>query len=58
MPTSTPPPYFPQGQLSPGDEKTRRRIKYTLLGCGVLIPVVLLLLLWFFYHLLTDMLPH
>jgi hypothetical protein len=45
MPTSTPPPYFPQGTLSPGDEKTRRKMKWTLYGClaflvGVLVGVV------------------
>ena len=36
MPTSTPPPYFPQNTLSPGDEKTRRRMRLTFYGCVVL----------------------
>ncbi|HVF51369.1 MAG TPA: hypothetical protein VNA19_14885 [Pyrinomonadaceae bacterium] len=37
MPTSTPPPYFPQNALSPGDEKTRRKMKFALYGCLVLL---------------------
>lgn len=44
MPTSTPPPYFPQNTLSPGDERTRRKIKFAFYGClslllGVLVGV-------------------
>ncbi|HST52772.1 MAG TPA: hypothetical protein VLJ61_12240 [Pyrinomonadaceae bacterium] len=39
MPTNTPPPYFPQNQLSPGDEKTARRLRYTFYGCGVLVAI-------------------
>ncbi len=31
MPTDTPPPYFPQNPLSPGDEKTARKLRLTLL---------------------------
>ena len=55
MPTSTPPPYFPQGTLSPGDEKTRRKMKWTLYGClafllgalvGVVVGVVYLIRSW------------
>ncbi|HVF55563.1 MAG TPA: hypothetical protein VM934_05385 [Pyrinomonadaceae bacterium] len=41
MPTETPPPYFPQNTLSPGDEKTRRRIKLILVGCLVLLLLAL-----------------
>ena len=37
LPTSTPPPYFPQNALSPGDEKTRRRMRLTFYGCVVLL---------------------
>ena len=37
MPTDTPPPYFPQTQLSPGDERTARRVRLTLYGCGILL---------------------
>jgi len=37
MPTETPPPYFPQGALSPGDEKTRRRMRLTFYGCLMLV---------------------
>lgn len=36
MPTETPPPYFPQTQLSPGDEKTARRLRLTFYGCATL----------------------
>ena len=36
MPTNTPPPYFPQNQLSPGDEKTARRLRFTFYGCLLL----------------------
>ena len=36
MPTSTPPPYFPQNALSPGDDKTRRKMRLTFYGCIVL----------------------
>lgn len=41
MPTSTPPPYFPQNALSPGDEKTRRRIKLVFFGCLGLLALAL-----------------
>lgn len=33
MPTSTPPPYFPQNALSPGDDQTRRKMRLTFYGC-------------------------
>jgi hypothetical protein len=33
MPTETPPPYFPQNMLSPGDEKTARRVRLAFYGC-------------------------
>ena len=41
MPTETPPPYFPQGSLSPGDEKTRRKMRLTFYGCLVLVLLAL-----------------
>jgi len=41
VPTDTPPPYFPQTQLSPGDEKTARRIRLTLYGCGLVLVVAI-----------------
>jgi hypothetical protein len=37
MPTSTPPPYFPQGALMPPDPNRARKFKLTLIGCGVLL---------------------
>ena len=33
MPTETPPPYFPQNPLSPGDERTARRMRLAFYGC-------------------------
>ena len=39
MPTETPPPYFPQNTLSPGDEKTQRKVKFALYGCIFLFLV-------------------
>ena len=41
MPTETPPPYFPQNALSPGDEKTRRRMRLTFYGCLALVVLLL-----------------
>ena len=37
MATNTPPPYFPQDPLSPGDEKTARKLRLTFYGCGALV---------------------
>jgi hypothetical protein len=42
VPTETPPPYFPQTTLSPGDEKTARKMRLALYGCGFLILLALL----------------
>lgn len=42
MPTETPPPYFPQNPLSPGDEKTARRLRLTFYGCIALALLALL----------------
>lgn len=39
MPTNTPPPYFPQNQLSPGDERTARKLRLTFYGCGALVAL-------------------
>ncbi|HVF68624.1 MAG TPA: hypothetical protein VM914_13225 [Pyrinomonadaceae bacterium] len=36
MPTETPPPYFPQNPLSPGDEKTAKKLRLTFFGCVLL----------------------
>lgn len=36
MPTETPPPYFPQNPLSPGDEKTAKKMRLAFLGCILL----------------------
>ena len=42
MPTETPPPYFPQNPLSPGDAKTARRVRLTFYGCISLAVLALL----------------
>ncbi len=39
MPTETPPPYFPQAALSPGDEKTARKVRLVFYGCALLALV-------------------
>lgn len=42
MPTETPPPYFPQNPLSPGDEKTARKLRLTFYGCIALVVLSVL----------------
>jgi hypothetical protein len=42
VPTETPPPYFPQNPLSPGDEKTAKKMRLALYGCAALGVLVLL----------------
>jgi hypothetical protein len=37
MPTSTPPPYFPQNSLLPPDENRARNVKLAVAGCLVLL---------------------
>lgn len=37
VPTETPPPYFPQNPLTPGDEKAAKKLRLTFYGCGVLL---------------------
>jgi hypothetical protein len=39
MPTDRPPPYFPQNPLSPGDEKTARKLRLTFYGCAALLAL-------------------
>ena len=39
MPTDTPPPYFPQNPLSPGDEKTAKKLRLTFYGCIALVAL-------------------
>ncbi len=39
MATDTPPPYFPQNPLSPGDEKTAKKLRLTFYGCVVLVAL-------------------
>ena len=42
LPTDTPPPYFPQNPLSPGDEQTARKIRLTFYGCAALLALAAL----------------
>lgn len=42
LPTDTPPPYFPQNPLSPGDEKTARKLRLTFYGCALLVALAVL----------------
>ncbi len=42
MPTDTPPPYFPQNPLSPGDAKTARKLRLTFYGCTALVVLSVL----------------
>ncbi len=41
MPTSTPPPYFPQSSLSPPDASRYRKFKLALAG-GILLLLLVL----------------
>jgi hypothetical protein len=40
MATSTPPPYFPQGSLSPPDEERYRKFKLVIFGGALLLLVL------------------
>jgi len=40
MATYTPPPYFPQGSLSPPDEKRYRKFKLAVVGAAVLLLAI------------------
>jgi len=41
MATDRPPPYFPQGALSPPDESRYRKFKLAVFGLGLLVLVLL-----------------
>ena len=41
MATYTPPPYFPQGSLSPPDETRYRKLKLAVFGVVVLLLLLL-----------------
>ncbi|HWS53967.1 MAG TPA: hypothetical protein VN228_07570 [Pyrinomonadaceae bacterium] len=55
MPTETPPPYFPQNPLSPGDEKTARRVRLTFYGCVSLAALALLAALAGIIYLVSSL---
>jgi hypothetical protein len=42
VPTENPPPYFPQNPLSPGDEKTARKMRLTVYGCALLAALTVI----------------
>jgi hypothetical protein len=42
VPTETPPPYFPQNPLSPGDEKTAKKLRLTFYGCAALVVLAII----------------
>ncbi len=54
LPTETPPPYFPQTTLSPGDEKTARKMRLALYGCGFLLLLALAGAVWGVVHLFRS----
>jgi hypothetical protein len=41
MPTDRPPPYFPQGSLSPPSEGRYRKFKLAMVGLGLLLLLLL-----------------
>jgi hypothetical protein len=54
VPTETPPPYFPQNPLSPGDEKTARKLRFTFYGCIALIVALVLAAVWGVVYLIRS----
>ncbi|HEX8130044.1 MAG TPA: hypothetical protein VF527_13155 [Pyrinomonadaceae bacterium] len=40
MPTSAPPPYFPQNPLLPPDENRARKVKLAIAGCLIMLLLV------------------
>ena len=56
MPTDTPPPYFPQNPLSPGDEKTARKLRLTFYGCAALVALAVLAAIVGVVYLVRSML--
>ncbi|HYP01794.1 MAG TPA: hypothetical protein VER76_16505 [Pyrinomonadaceae bacterium] len=52
MPTSTPPPYFPQNPLLPPDENRARKVKLALAGCLLLILLSAGVVVWAIIYLL------
>ena len=56
MPTETPPPYFPQNPLSPGDEKTAKKLRLTFYGCAALAVLAVLAVIVGVVYLVRSML--
>jgi hypothetical protein len=56
VPTETPPPYFPQNPLSPGDERTARKLKLTFYGCAVLLALGLVAMVVAVVYLIRSLL--
>jgi hypothetical protein len=55
LPTETPPPYFPQTTLSPGDAKTARRMRLAFYGCALLLLLALGGAAWGVVYLLRSL---
>ena len=56
VPTDTPPPYFPQNPLSPGDEKTAKKLRLTFYGCAALVVVAVIAAIVGVVYLVRSML--
>lgn len=55
LPTETPPPYFPQAMLSPGDEKTARKTRLAIYGCGFMLLLALGGAVWGVVYLVRSL---
>jgi hypothetical protein len=56
VPTETPPPYFPQNPLSPGDEKTAKKLRLTFYGCAALSVLAALAVIVGLVYLIRSLL--
>ncbi len=54
MPTHIPPPYFPQDTLSPGDDKTYKKMKLAFFGCLFLCLLALVGIVWGVIYLFRN----
>ena len=46
MPTSTPPPYFPQNPLLPPDKNRAKKVKFALVGCLLVLLLSVAGIVW------------
>jgi hypothetical protein len=54
VPTHIPPPYFPQDTLSPGDDKTYKKMKLAFFGCLFLCLLALVGIVWGVIYLFRN----